>query len=79
VRAIGTEPAKIIVQLDAHLTVEVVDDGYLGTNMSVDEHLKRARDQAEQWGYLVQKGSLEPVRARASVKVVSLTIVPKEL
>lgn len=71
------ERARVTVSLDVKIAMDVSDDGYLGTGATVEEHIKKARDDASRWTFLVRQGSLDPKPVRAKVDILAVSIVPK--
>lgn len=72
--------AKVTVTLLINAVVEITDDGYLGTEATVKDHIERARTTVNRWSLFVKKGSTseehEALPARLTVEAV--TVIPKE-
>ena len=66
------------VALDIHTVVEVVDDGYLGYQASVQEHIDKAIKDAQGWQFSVKQGAATPRVVHAAVTVRSVSIVPEK-
>lgn len=71
----GSQP-KVTVELDAKISIEIADNGYLGGEASVAKHIEDAQRSAQSWTYLIQKGTMTPERVLAKVKVVGIRIDP---
>lgn len=73
------EKATVVVTLNVQIQINITDDGYLGTGVSIEEHIKQAKSQSEMWGFLVQRGATEPEIVKAqNIQLKSVVIIPKE-
>lgn len=71
-------PPKVNVSIEIKTMVEIVDEGYLGEGATVAEHIKHAREAAENWQWFVRKGGTEPHPIGVRLKVIGVTILPQE-
>lgn len=56
--------------------MDEVDSGYLGTDSSVAEHIKHAREATSNWQVLIKQYNGTPKPVGVKWEVESVTIVP---
>lgn len=69
------------VSLEIKTSVDVTDNGYLGPQASVSDHMKAAIEEVGRWSWYVdkRKGTTEQYDSvGVRVEVLAVTIVPKE-
>lgn len=70
--------AKVSVSLTITTTIDIPDDGYLGTEASVAQHIQKVKNDVRNWTVYLQRGSTEPKVISAQFKVNSVTIIPED-
>lgn len=64
----------IVLEVDGFMNV--TDEGYLGPEATVREHIDSARRNAENWRWFVKKGGTEPEEIHLKVIVRQVLITP---
>lgn len=74
-------PPKVSVSLEIKTLVEITDNGYLGIEATVAEHMRNAEEQVSRWRWLVEKGAgtnPDPQPLGVRTRVIGVTILPQE-
>lgn len=74
-------PPKVNIAIEIKTLVEVSDNGYLGIEASVADHIRQAEEQVGRWRWLVEKGAgttPDPQPIGVRTKVIGVTILPQE-
>lgn len=73
----GPLKAKVVVTVVAEIEVEFSDDGYLGTGVTVEEHVKKAREDIQSATFWIKRGGSELSQVGVRTKVQAVTIIPR--
>lgn len=66
--------ARVTIHLAIETTLEVRDNGYLGTSASVDDHIKHAKEQAAKCKVLLQQVGDTPKSVPFKYAIQKVTI-----
>lgn len=59
-------------------TIQLADGGYLGTQATIAEHVKKAQDEIRACQLFIKQGGTEPKQYPATFTLKSVSIVPRE-
>lgn len=59
-------------------TLDFDDDGYLGAQATVEDHIKAAREKLSTCQFLIKQGATDPKPiGRVKVELLALSLIPK--